>query len=111
MKLITSIQPRRDGTVIARGNDGAVWEFKPEASGDLTCEVSDEVTVAILLSTGSFYPANDGDMDAALRMAMQVQEDGGDCGDDEDDHGDGLPVESNTPLQPARRGRKASSKS
>ena len=111
MKLITSIQPRRNGVVIARGDDGRAWEFKPGEDGELSCDVTDEATVARLLATGSFYPASETDLDAALQMALQAQ--GGDVDEDDDeDEGEGsdleaLPVEAQTPVRPARKPRKA----
>ena len=115
MKLNTSIQPRRNGVVIARGDDGRAWEFKPGEDGELSCDVTDEATAARLLATGSFYPASETDLDAALQMALQAQGDGVDEDDDDDDEDEGegegadlaaLPVEAQTPVRPARKPRK-----
>jgi hypothetical protein len=105
MLLITSLQPRRDGTVVAVANNGkARFTFKarPE-DGQLVCEVDDDETVAALLKTENFYPANDADFETALALAGTVgggDDDGGDgVGDDledgADDEGDpnGAPVE------------------
>lgn len=108
MKLNTSIQPRRDGVVIARGDDGRAWEFKPGEDGELSCDVTDEATAAKLLATGSFYPASDTDLDAALQMALQAQGDAQDDDEDDDEDADlaALPVEAQTTVRPARKGRK-----
>lgn len=106
MKLNTSIQPRRSGTVLARAA-GVVIKFAPGEDGELSADVADPVAVTELLNSGNFYPANEADYDAALALARQAAGDdqGDDLGDDgDDDEGESnltaLPLEANTP--PAR---------
>ena len=126
MKLNTSIQPRRSGTVLARVA-GAVIEFTPGEDGELSADVVDPLAVVELLDTGNFYPANEADYDAALLLARNAAgqalgdgagEDDLDAADDGDgDGGDdvpnlmALPVEANTPPAHApgkgKRARKA----
>lgn len=96
MLLITTILPRRDGVVIAKSPDGArSFTFKKGDDGQLVCDVDDDATVAALLRTEHFYPADDADFDAALKLAGPIASAGtGDgSGDDqgpeeEDDDGD-----------------------
>lgn len=118
MKLATTIPPRRDGTVIARGATGEAHVFRRGDSGDLECDVTDLDLVASLLSGGLFYPVDPADYDAALRLSGDVGADAdadGDSdadadadadgdGDGEDDVGGGQPIEAETPPKP-RRGR------
>lgn len=68
MKLSTSIQPRRDGTVTATAPGGETFVFKPGASGDLECDVTGEDAIAALLQTGNFYPADEADFEMALSV-------------------------------------------
>lgn len=68
MKLSTSIQPRRDGTVTATVPGGEKFVFKPGASGDLECDVTGEDAIAALLQTGNFYPADEADFEQALSV-------------------------------------------
>lgn len=121
MRLITTILPRRDGTVIAKSPDGKrTFTFTADAGGELTCEVDDDETVAHLLRTDSFYPADEADFSLAMQLADDGSgEDGaeGDEGPADDDTGDadegsvdGAPVESETPAvvaTPAAVARKA----
>jgi len=132
MKLATTIPPRRDGTVIARGATGEAHVFRRGDSGDLECDVTDLDLVASLLSGGLFYPVDPADYDDALRLSGDVGADAdgdsdadadadgdsdadadgdGDSdadadgdGDGEDDVGGGQPIEAETPPKP-RRGR------
>lgn len=67
MKLTTSIQPRRDGTVSVTAI-GQTYVFKAAESGDMECDVVDKQAIAALLETGNFYPANEADFDAALSV-------------------------------------------
>lgn len=112
MKLNTSIQPRRTGTVLARVAD-VVIQFAPGEDGELSAEVADPLAVAELLDTGNFYPANEADYDAALLLARNAagQASGDGAGEDDldaadDGDGDGgddapnlmaMPLEANTP--------------
>jgi hypothetical protein len=63
--------------------------------------VADEATVAALLATGHFWPADADDAEQALALVKQAQADDEDD-EDEDEPEDALPVEANTP--PKRRG-------
>ena len=98
MKLQTSIQARRDGTLNVQGLDGKTYGFAKDADGVLTGDVEDEATVSHLLGGGHFYPANSGDFDAALRLMPKADDEGD--GDEGDEASDGLPVEANSPLKP-----------
>ena len=102
MKLQTSIKPRRDGTVTVLGQDRQTYVFAAGPDGELTADVADEATVAHLLATGNFWPADEADQEQALELVKQAQGDDEDE-DDEDEPEGGLPVEANTP--PKRRGR------
>lgn len=106
MKLQTSIKPRRDGTVTVLGQDRQAYVFVADDDGLLTGDVADQATVAHLLATGNFWPADEADQEQALALVKEAEkaaqaEEGED--DDEDEPLDGLPVEANTP--PKRRGR------
>lgn len=105
MKLQTSIKPRRDGTVTVLGQDRKTYVFAADDDGLLSADVADEATVAALLATGHFWPADADDAEQALALVKEAEktaraEDGDD--DDEEEPQDGLPVEANTP--PKRRG-------
>lgn len=100
MKLQTSIKPRRDGTVTVLGQDRQTYVFVADDEGLLSADVADEATVAALLATGNFWPADEADQEQALELVKQAQ--GDDDEDDEEEPQDGLPVEANTP--PKRRG-------
>lgn len=107
MKLTTTILARRDGTVRLVDLTGAPLVFKAEEmSGPLVADVTDEATIAHLLISGNFEPADSADFDMASSMVRSSlpdddieDEDGDEDDGDEDDVG-GLPVESNTPLAP-----------
>lgn len=104
MRLNTSIQARRSGTVIATGVSGARYEFKPGADGELECDVADAADVAALLATHNFYPADEGDFEAALALTRaQDQDDPVDANEDDAQALTALPVEANTPPQPERK--------
>lgn len=108
MKLQTSIQPRRDGTVKVTGHDRQTYVFERDADGDFSCDVTDEATVVALLAGGLFWPANEADFDAALALANQAEDDeDGDDGEDDDlteeELAGALPVEANTPPAPSRK--------
>jgi hypothetical protein len=114
MKLLTSIPLRRDGTVRAAGPDGQPWVFRvAEGEAEPSCDVDDPDSVAALLATEQFYPANPDDYGAARSMLGQADAADADAegnGDADDDAGDAddpqgaaaLPVEANTPPSPAR---------
>ena len=74
MKLTTSIQPRKDGTVSVTLADCETFVFKAGASGDLECEVIGEEAIAALLQTGNFYPADEADFDKALSVIKHPEE-------------------------------------
>lgn len=109
MKLHTSIAPRRDGTVRATGKDGSVFVFAPGTDGELSCDVTDPVLVASLLSTEQFWPADANDFDSAaslFQVPKPEQAGGGQSPKGEGEHADddedepvnmnALPVEANT---------------
>ena len=100
MKLQTNIPPRRDGTVTVLGQDRQTYVFATDDEGLLSADVADEATVAALLATGHFWPADADDAEQALALVKQAQ---GDDEDDDDEPEDALPVEANT--APKRRGR------
>lgn len=109
MKLQTSIKPRRDGTVTVLGKDRQTYVFVADDEGLLTGDVSDEPTIAALLATGNFWPADESDAELALVLVKEAEKSAGaedgedDDQDDEEEPLGGLPVEANTP--PKRRGR------
>lgn len=102
MKLQTAIPARRDGTVIVQGLDGQRYVFTKDQDNELSCDVTDDATVVHLLAGKNFWPADERDAEAALKLL--------DAADDGDDVG-GLPQEANTPPQriakPGRKPRKA----
>lgn len=127
MKLHTSIAPRRDGTVRATGKDGSVFVFAPGTDGELSCDVTDPVLVANLLSTEQFWPADANDFDSAASLFQapkpdgdkdQLPDDDEPGEDDGDDEGEpvnmnAMPVEANTaPVvkPPKKAGAKAAKK-
>jgi hypothetical protein len=108
MKLQTSIQPRRDGTVVYTAKDGKTRHvFAPDQRGDLVCEIKNVDDVAFLLDGGMFFPADPGEFDEALRLTGKTlgEDDAGDGDGDGEGEGEGegegaLPVEANTPPAP-----------
>jgi hypothetical protein len=105
MKLTTTIRPRRDGTVRV----GSIV-FAAQSDGSLVADVDDDVVVLQLLDTGYFEPADTADFARAAAMvaaAIEPLDDDGpdDAGvdSDDDESPDALPVEANTPPQPARK--------
>ena len=101
MKLTTSIQPRRDGTVTATAPGGDKFVFKAGPSGDLECDVADEAAIAALLQTGNFYPADEADFEQALSVIKPVGEGGEDA--DAKTQGETLPASLTAPAP--RRGK------
>lgn len=122
MKLITTIKPRRDGTVIVTGADGkALHTFALNDEGQLACDVPDDGTIGMLLLTENFYPADEADYGRALELTGGNAALGGAEGASDDDSGadddegtpDSAPVEAGTQavaVTPAalRRARRAS---
>lgn len=110
MKLQTSIQPRRNGTVTVTGQDSQTYVFEADSDGELTCDVADEATVAALLTTDKFWPANPDDFETAEKLIAANEEEEADATDeeygDDEEVADALPVEAETPPAP-RRARKA----
>jgi len=106
VKLQTSIKPRRDGTVSVLGQDRQTYVFVADDEGLLTGDVGDEPTIAALLATGNFWPADEADQERALELVKQAQKADEDDEDDDKDEADenALPVEAETPPAP-RRGR------
>ena len=114
MKLQTSIPPRRDGTVRVLGLDRQTYVFVAGEDGELTGEVTDEATVAFLLESQNFWPADPEDAERALDLVKKPAAEGEEGGDGDDDDGDddgeddedappALPIEANTPPAPARK--------
>lgn len=120
MLLITEIKPRTDGTVIATSLDGKrKFIFAANAQGELSCEVDDEPLLKQLLRSENFFPANESDYDAAIKLSgvsaaprqLGTGDDVGEGDDDGDDdidadEGDpnGAPVEAGTAPAGASRG-------
>lgn len=105
MKLHTSIPPRRDGTVKVTGQDRQTYVFEVDADGELSCDVTDEATIAFLLAGGMFWPADTKDFPQAESLVAPDEAD--DEPDDNDEPSmDALPVEAETPPAP-KRARKA----
>lgn len=110
MKLETTINPRKDGTVLARFGKEVLYTFAPGDDGALTCDVDNDEHVAFLLNTGNFYPADAESFEeaAALVAGDEAVEVPGDEGEPPaDDEGD-----ENAPLieVPAKPGKKKGSK-
>lgn len=112
MKLQTAIPARRDGTVIVQGLDGQRYVFTKDQDNELSCDVTDDATVVHLLAGKNFWPADERDAEAALKLLDATDDSNDDADfDDDDAEGDGLPQEANTPPQriakPGRKPRKA----
>ena len=123
MKLVTTIHPRADGTVIVHGNDGNDYTFEVNEHGELACDVACDDTVTMLVNTGNFFPFDSDDYAAALRHLGGEGEGEGDNDNDNDNDGDGdeadgdgdgdggdaggLPLEAETPPKSFRKPRKA----
>lgn len=103
MKLQTSISPRRDGVVKVTGQDSQTYVFVADSDGELSCDVTDEATLAMLLNTGNFYPADPADAERAANLvkADEPDEDAGDDDEDDEQVESALPVEADTP--PSRK--------
>lgn len=116
MKLLTTIKPRTDGTVIVRDSKGRALTFVADEAGILVCDVEDQALVGSLLVTGDFEPADEADHQLAeglVRAAAGSDEgDGDDDGEDDDFDGNpdavpagSLPVEAGTPPRATRKPR------
>lgn len=112
MKLHTNIAPRKSGILLVTGVDKFVYTFSADETDVLASDVESPDVVAQLVATRNFWPADEADFDAAMRLARSVDGDG----DDDDDDGDdgeadaiiGVPFESNTPpasFKPAAKGK------
>jgi hypothetical protein len=115
MKLQTYIQPRRDGTVTAVGEDGRKHVFTAALDGALVCDVACEATIARLLASGNFEPVDADDFDKAIALAKAAPHDEHDVDPDDldDDFSEevspgGIPVEANTAPVHRRAGRQKS---
>ncbi|MBI5257015.1 MAG: hypothetical protein HY855_10990 [Burkholderiales bacterium] len=98
MKLIATIKPRTDGTVLATGPSKQDYVFKMDVStGDPTCEVEDEADIAHFLGTGNFEPADEADFERADQLVQKPADgdagggDGGGDGGGNDSDPDSLP--------------------
>lgn len=113
MKLLTTIKPRSDGTVIVRDAKGAPLVFKRDDSGDLVCDIDDAALVGRLLKLSTFEPADESDHAQAEALLLAA---GGGEGDGEDDDAEGddddpvdpnaMPVEANTRPVPKAKPRR-----
>lgn len=115
MKLLCTLRPRTDGTIIVRDAKGAPTVFKADDYGALVADVSDQAMVGRLLASGSFEPADEadhGEAERLLKAAASANRD--DDQDDDDDDFDGnpddvpvgaLPEEANTPPRATRKPR------
>ncbi|THJ32405.1 hypothetical protein E8K88_11945 [Lampropedia aestuarii] len=64
MKLMSSLVPRKDGTVLFAFG-AATYKFLPAGQGQTVADVDDPEAVRHALATGNFYPASEEDEDAA----------------------------------------------
>lgn len=105
MKLQTTIIPRKTGQVVARGVDGAEYVFNPDDQGDLICDVEDQATVAMLLKTGNFHPADPAEYETGIAVTQQFYPEtlpeADEPLDDDQETPDAMPIEEETP--PSRR--------
>lgn len=106
MLLMTTIAPRRDGTVVVRGRDDRAYVFAPDAAGDLVCDIDDDETIARVLRTGDFEPVDVADHAHAAELLMPpaVEDDEEEEEDDEPDE-NAPPVEADTAPAPAKAAR------
>ena len=94
MKLITTIQPRADGSVRLQGLDGIEYPFEREGN-DLAGEIEHKPTILHAIGSGNFYPATEADEQEAQALLDEFV----DTPDDEDgdeDEGDDT-VDLNAP--------------
>lgn len=111
MKLMTTIQPMTDGTVVLESDGGKnKWVFKADEAGNLVADVDDEDMVGRALATGNFEPVEPADFDSAqvlLNKANPAANDADDDAGDGDEQADpnAPPVESNTPPKAGKPGR------
>lgn len=114
MKLETSIKPRADGSVRFIGLDGILYVGQfDSASGLLIVDVNHEPTLAWLLRTGNFFPANEADHDKAAVLIDLIKDPSAEDEDEPDDLEDdevdpnALPLEAGTPPAPRKKKAKA----
>lgn len=116
MKLICTLQANEDGHVTAEFGK-TKYHFENE-NGELVAEVDNEAHAAHLLSTGNFYPHDEGDYQQASNMLSQEPDDDDDINHNGLDGVDGIdtpfddpidpnamPLEAETPLKPARKSK------
>lgn len=98
MRIETTIQPRKDGTVSAT-LDGQTYKFKPDEYGRLIAEVGDPAHAAYLLDHGDdFLPADESDLNAFLAApAVATPPEGNDDEPDDDDENDDEAVNLDAP--------------
>lgn len=132
MKLLTTIQPRSNGTVIYTemldtGKPGRSFIFERDTdSGELIADVDDDELVGKMLASDNFQPFEEDDFARAEELMAAAQAKAVDrvlktgrggkvVSQDADDTftetlNGGLPVEANTRPVPARRARPARSR-
>ena len=54
MRLMTTIEARRDGTVRVRSSAGEAFVFQADGAGALVCEIADSALIQTLLKTGAY---------------------------------------------------------
>ena len=110
MKLICTLQANEDGHVTAEFGK-TQYHFENE-NGDLVAEVDNEAHAAQLLSTGNFYPYDEGDYQQASNLLSQEPDDinhneldGVDTPFDDPIDPNVMPLEVETPLKPNRKSK------
>lgn len=113
MKLLTTLAPRKDGTVLVRSDDGKkLYTFAPEKEGgDLVGEVDDEALLVRLLKSNNFEPADESQFDAAEALLVASGGSDSDPGEDPEDDDpidpNAPPIEGKTPpADPAKAAKK-----
>ena len=119
MKIETVIPLRKDGTVKVTAPGGASYLFALDDQGRVVHDVEDQADIAWMLSLGDFFPAEEGDFDAAIAMtgAAGVEPtpeqlaamDDAELDDEGDDPAtlDAAPIEEPTPVVSGKKSRKA----
>lgn len=97
MKILTTIRPRRDGTVVVAQPGFGKITFAADEAGDLVADVADETALAFLLARDDFQPADAADYaagEALLKNWVSVRKSvtgsavGGTSSTPEDDDGE-----------------------
>lgn len=98
MRLETTIQPRKDGTV-SLTLDGRSYVFKPDEYGRLISNVDVPEDVSYLLARGDdFLPADEDDLQSFLAAPTDAtQPEGGDGQPEDDDEDDDEAVNLDAP--------------